>query len=122
MNSEREAVLQVVSASTGGERGYYRIPVDDANKLVKDGTTTLWCAYVVRDGETLVTAITGDGPDSEANAKFFAGARGCVLALIEDLERADRIIRDMLLEGANGRAAAEARERLGIPYEPRKHA
>ncbi len=51
-----------------------------------------WCAYTVppsvreEEGE-LIGAITGNGPTSEANARFFAGARGVMLRLISEVRR-----------------------------------
>jgi hypothetical protein len=49
----------------------------------------LSCAYLAENGETIVAAITGNGPTSEANAAFYCSARAVVLGMakrIEELE------------------------------------
>jgi len=39
------------------------------------------------EDEALFAAITGNGPTSEANARFFAGARDAFLMAIDEIER-----------------------------------
>lgn len=49
----------------------------------------LECAFIgdEKTGKSIVTAVTGDGPKSKANAEFFASARKVVLGLVSEVDR-----------------------------------
>jgi hypothetical protein len=120
--SQNEENLQIVNTASAVETGYYQIPLKDALELPTKGAEKLWCAYVKRGDDVHVIAITGDGPESEANAKFFAGARTFALSLIEREREAERL----LLDALNNQIALppvlrhRIRDFLGLPYEPVK--
>lgn len=54
----------------------------------------LWTAWSKDGEETLVVAVTGNGPTSRANAEFFASARKVVLGLISEVDRLRTIARN----------------------------
>jgi hypothetical protein len=60
------------------------------------GTSTeLWTTWQHSDAEgTLIVAITGNGPCSEANAAFFASARKIVLGLVNEVDRLQTALRN----------------------------
>ena len=55
--------------------------------------------------KALYAAITGNGPTSEANARFFAGARVALLEAIDEIERLQYVIARRNGMPASGRKA-----------------
>lgn len=47
----------------------------------------VWCTWVPDGDTSLFAAVTGNGPTSEANARFFAHARDIVMALGAEVQR-----------------------------------
>lgn len=63
----------------------------------------VWCCCAEIPGkpiseEALYAAITGNGPTSEANARFFAVARELVLSLLQQLDECDSEVDDLKAE------------------------
>jgi hypothetical protein len=59
----------------------------DLAELRAKGEGPLWYAWSGTKEDSLAVAITGNGPTSHANAKFFACAREVVIALGEEVQR-----------------------------------
>ena len=82
----------------------------DAHRLA--GNSEFLEATFVRDagGESVLTAITGDGPKSKANAEFYASARKVVLGLVSEVDRQQTRARAMstLLKEFVARAESDA--------------
>lgn len=94
MTDETLAEILGLAIASSPCDGYGAIPKDDAaglaDKTAKlDGTphdAKLWCSYLrVENAESLIAAITGNGPTSEANARFYSCARGAVIELVEEV-------------------------------------
>ena len=62
-------------------------PGDIEHLLTSHGDGPVWCAWTGPEEDERYAALTGNGPTSEANARFFACARDIVIALIEDRRR-----------------------------------
>ncbi len=54
---------------------------------------TSWIAWCGPTDEAMVAAVTGNGPTSETNAAFFAVARPVVLALLDEVERLQAVLK-----------------------------
>jgi hypothetical protein len=82
-------IRNVTLAVAFGEPGWAQMPAEDAAGLARltdpESSELLWYSYVENDGVAKVTAITGNGPHSMAGAKFFSGAPGVVLALLDEI-------------------------------------
>jgi hypothetical protein len=88
----------IVEAATAGTLAYGEMPVETmkglADRTVQEGRATdaskVWVSFLQNeDGTSTVVAVTGNGPNSEANARFFAGARNVMLRLIDDVQATD---------------------------------
>ena len=85
-----EDVRRITEASSAGPLGYGQVPVEVAYGLAEKtnpDAPDLWTTYVKANDGELVTAITGNGPASEANALFYSIARAWVLELCDKVER-----------------------------------
>lgn len=92
MKLTEEAIAEILALAEASGRcdGYGRVRKEDAAALA-DATSPeplLWYAYRV-DGEDeyLACAVTGNGPTSEANARFYSAARGAVMSLVDEVRR-----------------------------------
>lgn len=100
MTLTEEQLAEVISLATASGRcdGYGRVRKDDAAALA-DATSPdpcLWYAYQVDgEGEYLACAVTGNGPTSEANARFYSAARHVVLSLVEEIRRLAEELEDL---------------------------
>lgn len=70
----------------------------------------MWCVYTVKDGETLVCAITGDGEESRANAALYVDARRMTLGFLAEIDRLNRYVAKLVDAGD---AMADLIERVG---------
>lgn len=97
-----EDVRRIAEASSAGPLGHGQVSAEVAHGLAaKTDTdaTDLWTTYVkATDGE-LVTAITGNGPTSEANAMFYSVARAWVLELCDQVERLEAELAELRRAG-----------------------
>ncbi len=59
----------------------------DLEAMRAKGSGPLWYAWSGQKADSLAVAITGNGPTSKANAKFFSCAREMVLALAAEVQR-----------------------------------
>lgn len=78
---------------------------DDAAGLADktdQGQPMLWCAWFGPKDGASITAITGNGPTSEANARFYSRARGAVLELVGEVRRLQ--VQNAALRAAHERA------------------
>lgn len=95
-----EIARKLAGASTPETNyGSDEITPGDVETAMTKGTGPVWFAWSGPKDDAVFTAITGNGPTSEANAVFFAHARDMVLALADEVE--------MLRELAALRAAPE---------------
>ena len=89
---------RVAEASTGGDVKYgWATPtqfikqvtwLDKVREKAESGSEDrVWITWQRNPDVDKFSAITGDGPTSEANARFFASARDIVLTLIEEINR-----------------------------------
>lgn len=62
-------------------------PGDVEMAMTKHGPGPVWFAWSGTKEDAVYTAITGNGPTSEANAVFFAHAREIVLELVAEVAR-----------------------------------
>lgn len=79
-----EEAIAMAEASTPGLRwGSCELTEEDSKKMLSRGVgDDIFMAWASDEaGETLSAAVTGNGPTSEANARFFAHARDIVIAL-----------------------------------------
>ncbi len=111
------------AATPGGVFGRFRSN-DPADQLAQfhetlvHGAGPIWCVCVpVDDGspieqEALYTAITGNGPTSEANAKFYSVARENTLTLIEQVRALTTRVAEL------GAEVEDLKEQLAPDPEP----
>jgi len=107
VKANRDKALVLAKASTD-PTGYGEVDTKWIHGLA--GTSEkLWTALVrllsffddhYPDG-TLVVAVTGNGPTSEANAEFLASARNVVLGLLEEVDRLETVLQNER-DGTNG--------------------
>lgn len=60
---------------------------EELAELLAKGTGKVWFVWSGTVEDSLYVAITGNGPTSEANARFHSVARASVLALVAEVER-----------------------------------
>lgn len=87
-----EKLEQLALASTDGELQYGALNAElPEGETLKDwmartgDSKQLWVTYQRRSTGDYYCAVTGNGPTSEANARFFACARANTLALIAEV-------------------------------------
>ena len=59
----------------------------DVEMAMTKGSGPVWFAWTGTKDDALYTAVTGNGPCSEANARFYSFARDAVLALGREVLR-----------------------------------
>lgn len=98
-NEQLEELAAIARAATPGEWNWGCTPTKTVNAAVRwsaksiraSGAPGLWEVYAGVPDNPRITAMTGNGPTSEANAAFIVSAQPRhVLALIEDLQHARR--------------------------------
>ena len=85
-----DEIERIALAAKEGDGKYGQISRQDYDELpARTGEgDQFWTSYVDGGSEgPLVTAITGNGPTSEANALLFACARSAILALVDEVRR-----------------------------------
>lgn len=81
-------ILALATASTPCD-GYGPVEKETAHGLADKTSdrSQLWTSWAGPREDALITAITGNGPTSEANARFYSCARGAVISLVEEVRR-----------------------------------
>ena len=82
-----DEIEEIVRKATPGVLYFGELSVEVSHSLAAKtaDTDTVWCTYQHTDDGDYVTAITGNGPHSRANAQFYAGAAPTILGLIGTL-------------------------------------
>lgn len=81
------AIAEALASRAAPATMFGEVPGEQAASLAERTSTevtTQWVAWFVDgDGEEWVTAVTGNGSKSRANAEFYASARASVLGLVD---------------------------------------
>lgn len=89
MTDETLTEILALATASSPATDYGQVSRDDAIGLA-DKTSPepmLWCSWLGPVDDSLITAITGNGPTSEANARFYSCARGAVVSLVAEVRR-----------------------------------
>lgn len=89
-----ETLAEILGLATASSQAtdYGVVSRDDAHGLAAKTSDELmlWCSWLGPKDDSSITAITGNGPTSEANARFYSCARGAVISLVEEVKRLRR--------------------------------
>ncbi len=96
------SIRELAEAASPGELSWGAMRAEHVAQLADktaaiDGTdpTEMWTTWLGPADDALIVAVTGNGPTSKANARFFSRARMAVLALLDEIAERDRRIANL---------------------------
>lgn len=92
----RQHVKEIAEASSAGPLNWGETSKESIEKLAPEEGAELWTTWAGEPDDSLIVAVTGNGPTSRANARFFSVARSHVLELCEQLGRKERGARELM--------------------------